>query len=187
MLSLEYINQNEHIEWNWYAISQKMYINEWTVDILNKYPWCFVELSKNFSLPFRLVIETLDNFPWWCSSLSYNSSIDIQYVISNIQFEWDWYGLSRNIAVPLDFILKNAHLSWSWYGVTNRTDVTLQHFIDYPLIPWHTGTVRFKTILREKDDFMRNKYRRFFMDNIHDDLMSTVYHYDNYKYFMTYL
>ena len=187
MLTLDYINKNKDIQWNWYAISQTINVNEWTIDVLYQYPWCFVELSKNKSLPFRLVIETLDNYPWCFVSLSYNTTIDIHYVISNIELNWDWYGLSRNIAVPLDFILNNPHLSWSWYGVTNRTDVTVEHFIDFQFIPWHSSTVRFKTILREKDDFLRNKYRRFFMENIHDDLMSTVYHYDNYNYIMTYL
>jgi hypothetical protein len=117
-LTVKFIRENSFLDWEWILISL-FAMNHMNIDSMLRYkhlPWRFERLG--YVDPCQLTLEhivqngdcnwnwraitysvTMKEFeenpdlPWNLSSLSYNKNLDLDYVLANIDKNWDWYGI----------------------------------------------------------------------------------------------
>lgn len=59
-----------------------------------------------------------------------------EYIISNMDFPWEWYIISCREDADIDFMLKNRDIPWFWSGVSRNPKLNLQTILENPTIPW---------------------------------------------------
>lgn len=112
-VSLEYISNNPHIEWNYRDVS---YNPELTLDYVFEHP------EKNWdSSKITDIVCTKEKW---------------EYVTDNIDWKWSWRDLSYNI--PLDIVRENPGKDWHWGALSGRYSLTEDFIIRFPEKNWNT-------------------------------------------------
>ena len=123
-LSLEFIEEHLDWNWNWYLIAEHPEIN------------------------FEFINKFKDN--WGKSSWNYffeNKLVDENYVIENLEIEWDWKYISEILSdwkliekcpnknwdweilsskSSMGFLEKHLELNWNWYYVSHNPNLTFE-------------------------------------------------------------
>jgi len=201
------IKESKLIYINLTNISKSHYL---TLDVVQSNPfvkWDFYELSMNPCINFDFVKEYIDKLPWNFFTLSLNPNITWTIVKNNPQIPWKYNYLSQNINITLDIILQNPDKPWNYCFFSKNLNLTPEIVLQYPNLPWNyhelsnnpnmnldlfkhkTQNLTIMSALlqnpfnNEKDKFIRNLFRKYFKENIFEELMASVWHPRNFHNF----
>ena len=113
LLKYFYINENEGVP------------REFMLNNIRYYD----QFTKLFSFSI-LYLDDLDNFTYIdYEYLSKNPNINIQYVIKNINEQWNWSWLSQNIGISINDIINNIGLNWDFVNLQKHPYITQDDII----------------------------------------------------------
>lgn len=181
----------DHIDWQWnmYALSSHLNFEpeEFTTQLFTDIAWDWRNLSRNRSLTLDVIERFMDLVPWDFVGLSENPNVTISFVRRFIDEEWNWSQLSCNPGISIQDVLSNPDLPWSWFFVTYNPNVTIADVLEHPEKAWYKDHCEFRLLMKQREDYLRERHRRLFTETIAPELMAVVYDVDNYDYVMTYL
>ena len=131
-------NPEPEIRWNWHGISSNSNI---TWDIIQnnpEKPWDWDGISRNVNITWDIIRENPEK-PWNWFYISCNPNITWDIIRDNLDKEWDLDGISQNPNISMDIIRENPNVGWKWDLISHNS------------------------FLKEKEDFIRNKFRKHFM------------------------
>ena len=194
------IIQNNNFKWDYYHLSSNPNIT-WDIvkNNLDK-PWDFEVLSYNDNITIDIINNNKD-FDWDYEMLSSNINITWDIVKSNKHIPWDYEELSANPNITLDIIMNNPNKPWdnefmfvnpnsSMFRTNNDcvNDYWLDDYYynyDYSKLSWEFielnkdkkwdyNKLSIITMDKAKEDFIRNKYRNYFMKEIAEGIIRRV-------------
>ena len=62
-----------------------------------------------------------------------------------------------------DIIQNNFEKPWDWIGISYNSNITFNIIRENPDKPWDWRQISYNKFTKEKEDFIRNKYRKYFM------------------------
>ena len=114
-ITIEDIQNNMHLEWNTFAISER---EDLTWDYIKQYidkPWFF---------------------DWYYISKS--KCVTWEHIINHIDKPWDWDGISENPNITFDIIKKNINYKWNWtYINMYNKNMSWEIVNNNPNYPWN--------------------------------------------------
>jgi hypothetical protein len=112
------------------------------------------EWSKYYWNEF--VLKNLDkNWDWYWLSTNPNITWDI--VKANLDKPWDWYGLSTNPNITWDIVISNPDKPWNWRGLSSNPNITMDIIEANPDKPWNWYGLSNNPFTKEKEMFMERK------------------------------
>lgn len=116
----------------------KKYPNDLEI-LLQEYPdkpWNWIFLSRNNRITEEFIISHID-YPWNYHALSdRRSDLSIEFIESHIDKPWNWARLSRNRNVTLEFILENKDRSWNWVSIDKRFNSSVEFLEEHLSQPY---------------------------------------------------
>jgi hypothetical protein len=181
-ITLDIIENNITLNWDWYELSRSNYITEeflskyinlkwdyscilsrkdisWNFfekyfDVLNRKYDDFMELiSKHVNVTID-ILEKYDNIVWDYTWVSLNPNINIEYVLNNLDKAWDWYFLTIHPNISFNDIKNNLDLSWNFNVLTSSIKVKIYDiFSTMDIIDWDLKMISYNPNIRESDVF----------------------------------
>lgn len=112
-ITVDFIMNNKDKPWDMTRVSQNKNIT--TYDLI-KYPKLKRRLSHK--------------------SLSWNKNMTFQFVLANMDWNWDWAGLSCNLKLTIQDILNHPELPWSKSFLSLNNNFTREDILNHPEIGW---------------------------------------------------
>ena len=196
------IVEHQLLPWCWYNISRNPNIT-WDIICANpnpQYEWNMKGFSRNpnFRIEFIKIREL--RYDWDYYALAQNPAISLEdkkkyqrklcwindMNINNIpNLDWEY------LREYTDYWKYGRHPAITWDIVMAHTDMPWKHLSQNPNISWdivdrHTNETEWcflylstNTFEKERYRYIENAYRRHFMEHIHPELMSVIWHPDN--------
>lgn len=131
-------------KWNWYKISESIYITTENIDNHPELPWewHFVSLNPNINKDF--LFRNIDK-PFFWGWVSQNPAITLKD-IENYGFHWEFNsnpdghftekGVSGNPNLTIDFVIDHLYERWNWRLLSENKAITLQDIENHPELIW---------------------------------------------------
>jgi hypothetical protein len=84
----------------------------------------------------------------------------MEFIVGNLDKDWDWYYISRHPSITIKFILEHSGYPWNWYAVSQNPGIKMADIIDNSDNPWNWHNISLNTFEKEKEDFMIQEYRK---------------------------
>ena len=132
----------------------------------------------------RDIIQNNPEKPWNWNGISYNPNITFNIIRENPEKPWNWYNLSQNPNITWDIIQNNLEKPWNWDGISRNPNITFNIIRENPEREWNWIEISYNNFTKEKEKFIRQKYRKHFMGeglgydeySLFRELMERVYH-----------
>ena len=122
----------------WDNVSKNHNLTHNTVNEYSDKPW----ESSLGSQPY-ITLDIIENNPniyfrreFSCYGISTNPNITWDFIINNIDKNWEWRGLSNNQNMTWEIIQANLDKPWNWRILSRRADITWKTIQDNPDKPW---------------------------------------------------
>ena len=117
-----------------------------------------------FELWFSFIIENPEpEIRWNWHGISSNSNITWDIIQNNPEKPWDWSGISYNPNITWDIIRDNPEKPWCWRGISKNPNITRDIIRKNPEKLWIWHYISYNKFTKEKEDFIRNEFRKKFM------------------------
>ena len=154
------IENNPDLPWNWTSISSNPNITwnfykenmdkPWDLEILCNNPnieWDLEFIRSNtehvywYSLCKNKHISC-DFIKYTCSkkqlyNISSNPNITIEYILNNLDLQWEWRTISRHANITFQIIKEHLDLPWNWEFISYNPNITLDIIRDNIDMPWN--------------------------------------------------
>lgn len=124
LIDINYFLDNNHIQWDWIAITNNILLNKYNKDAIN---WNQLTLAVSY-----IAILNNPELPWNWTLVTHPQLIQLKQqkilimLQNNISYEgtidpnwnFDWYSLSY--VLPIEFIMTNTYLNFNWRAISNR-------------------------------------------------------------------
>jgi hypothetical protein len=212
LVSWDIISKNLNKQWCWKRMHLVKDIN---LDIFRSFSckdWNYTEIIKRFinELTTNDLLLFKNKDVYWIT-LSNNKELNNNFniVYTNKNENWDWGTLST--IIKFDLIKKHPELPWKW-DLISSYNCTWCDYIQNPDLPWEIDYFEMnrnmtlknlktlknwrlindnkrcyvlKSLEIDKEEFIRNKMRQFFMkEGICEELVKKVLHPDKLKKFI---
>ena len=82
----------------------------------------------------------------------------------NPEKKWNWDGISSNPNITWDIIIRdNPDKPWNWYEISRNPNITWDIIQNNPEKLWDFYYISDNTFTKEKEEFIRQKFREHFM------------------------
>ena len=92
-----------------------------------------------------------------------NLGFDRDIIRDNPEKPWNWYNLSSNVNITPDIIRENPEREWDWEYISLNPNITFDIIRENPEKKWNWSSISGNKFSKEKEDFIRQKYRDYFM------------------------
>ena len=114
-------------------------------DDLNQANWILI--SKHHLISLKIIEENINNYPFkWCWGISQNPNITWEFVLANIEKDWNWGYLAKSKIVTWEIVIDlldnnkelyekliNNNLFW----ISMNPNITIDIVNKYNNIPWN--------------------------------------------------
>jgi len=157
-ISLEYIENNPQIPWNYKEVP---YFRNITIDFAIKHKkildWYIVSSNDGINLSD---IENHMNLPWEWSVICRRFDINMDFAIRNFKKIKDCYSsISSNIAITLDDVIKYQGFPWDYYELSKNPNITAKYVLDNPDKRWNYDNLARNEFNRD-ERFLTISYRK---------------------------
>jgi hypothetical protein len=188
---MEIILNNPKFPWNFQLLCSHPNI---TWQLINEYNYLFndyYEISGNPNITWDIVKNNNDK-QWNFIKLTVHKNITLTIILNNPNYPWDYFNLINNPNITLNDIVQNPnilpkyeelpyHNSFNYLG--KNTNIRFRDVINNPELKWNYKYLSQNSFDFERDTFIRNKYRKFFMKEIAEELIMVVMHPRNFDKF----
>ena len=85
----------------------------------------------------------------------------MQFVLDNIDEDWNWEALSKNQGITIRDILDNPTLSWDYKGLSRNPNITMKIVFDNPDKPWDYGVLSTNKVDKDYQIYLENKLKEY--------------------------
>jgi hypothetical protein len=125
-IKFHHIRDNPTLPWVFHLVSKHAPMEY--IEMNNRLPWDYEEISYNPNLTIGFVLGHLDKY-WDWSRVSSNCGISLQDIIDNPELPWEYDFISCNDNLTLEFVVSHMDENWSWYQVAQNKNIKISDIV----------------------------------------------------------
>ena len=79
----------------------------------------------------------------------------------------------------MEIIEKYPDKQWNWKGISRNPNLTMEMIEKNPDKPWDWQLISQNNFKKDKENFIKEKIKQYFKDNIYEQLIQKVFHPNN--------